>query len=190
MFGQKARAVIGVVMLALLGAPPSLIETSTCSLVDLESIIEGRDSLPSLASVQAAARAAWARHGHDPSWAARARWRGLVPRIDIAVGTDADFDVRDSIDTRTTVEGRALGVRVSARFELGDLVFAESEVRASRERAARAAELRTILRDLTELYFRRVELLLAIRLAPTAPLLLEAKSIDGLIDALTDGQLR
>ncbi len=184
---------IAVLVGMLLGAPaPSLsllVDSSTCTDAELEAIVAGERELPALAEVQAVARAAWSAHRGDPGWLARARWRGLVPRIDVSVGTDNDLDVRDTIEARTTVEGRALGLRVGARFELGDLVFSETELRASRDLAAREDELRALLVEVTTLYFQRVEVLLAVRAEPTPALRLRAHALDGLLRALTDGRL-
>jgi hypothetical protein len=184
--------VIAVLLALAIGAETPAVElvaSSTCSVAEIDAIIAGHRELPSLARVQQAAREVWAQHAGDPAWAGRARLRGLVPRLDISVGTDADTDVRDTIDDRTTTEGRALGLRVAARFDLSDLVFAEAELRASRESAARDDELRDLLARATALYFERVELAIALRQSSSVPLILRARAVDGLLFALTGGRV-
>lgn len=166
-----------------------LVDSSTCSAEELDAIIAGRRELVGLAELHDAVRDSWAPHAGDPGWPSRARWRGLVPRVDASLGTDTDLDVRDTLDDRTIVEGRALGVRVGARFELGDLVFSEAELRARRELASREDALRQRLVEVTQLYFQRVEVLLALRLDPSAVLLVRARTLDGLIAALTGGRV-
>jgi len=183
--------VIGLLFASMIAAPPSIVETlvatSTISDRELDDLIAGRGALPALAAVHQAALEEWSSPEVD--WATRARLRGLVPRIDLSAGTDADVDVRDTLDARTTNEGHALGLRVTARFELGDLIFADSELRASRDVAAREAVMRALLEHVTDLYFERLELLVASRIAPSAPLNLRARNIDGMLRALTGGRL-
>lgn len=179
---------IGVVVALLVAAPPSgdleAVASSSCSPAELDAIIRGERELPALADVQAAAQARW--RGRDPdAWAARARWRGLVPRVDLSVGTDVDSDVRDTLDARTTVEGHALGVRVSARFELGELVYAEPELRLHREHLAGQSALRDLLAEVTTLYFERVAVLLVQRERSTPAVELRARLLDGRLAALT-----
>lgn len=180
-------AAIAVMTMALPAAfDDTLVASSTCTPAEIAAYVAGQRGLPSLDQVQAAARAAAWAATDEPEWS-RARWRGLVPRLDVSVGTDADLDVRDTIETRTTVEGRALGLRVAARFELGDLVFSDAELRAARLRSARgdAADAR-VLRA-TELYFDRVAVALALRGEPSVALALRAGLLDGQLTALTGG---
>jgi hypothetical protein len=179
--------VIGValVLLAVTAAGvPDLVATSSCSPGELDAIVRGERELPGLAEVHAAARARW-RETVPEAWTARARWRGLVPRLDVSVGTDVDSDVRDTVEARTTMEGRAIGVRVSARFELGELVYAEPELRMYRERAAAEAGLRELLAEVTTLYFERVAVLVAQRAHSNPAIELRARLLDGRISALT-----
>ena len=174
--------------LVLLAVPavgvPDLVASSSCSAAELDAIVRGERELPGLAEVHAAARAHW-RSTAPEVWTSRARWRGLVPRLDISVGTDVDTDVRDTLEARTTMEGRAVGVRVSARFELGELIYAEPELRMSRERAAAEAGLRELLAEVTTLYFERVAVLIAQRARSTPAVELRARLLDGRISALT-----
>lgn len=176
------------VALVLLAVPaaglPDLVASSSCSAAELDAIVRGERELPGLAEVHAAARARW-RSTVPEVWTSRARWRGLVPRVDVSVGTDVDTDVRDTLEARTTMEGRAVGVRVSARFELGELIYAEPELRMSRERAAAEAGLRELLAEVTTLYFERVAVLIAQRARSTPAVELRARLLDGRISALT-----
>jgi hypothetical protein len=180
--------VIGLVVIVLLAAPPGgaveLVASSSCSPAELDAIVRGERELPALAEVQAAARSRWRTTAPEAS-ATRARWRGLVPRLDVSVGTDVDSDVRDTLEARTTMEGRALGVRVSARFELGELVYAEPELRMHRERAAAEAALRELLTEVTTIYFERVAVLLLQRSSSTPTVELRARLLDGRLAALT-----
>jgi len=169
--------------------------TATVSAAWIADVVAGRDVLPALADVQDAAEAALlAASPRDVvSWAHRARMRGLVPRLDVALGTDSDLDVRDSYSTgrsRTTTEGRAFGFELGARWELGDLVFSDGELRASREALARAASVRLAREEVTRLYFERVELLLEARGDHPEADRLRAARIEGLLRALTGGRFR
>lgn len=158
----------------------------------LERIIQGLDVLPSLASVQAAAEDALELSSADDvaSWSRRARLRGLLPTLEGKFGTTTDLDVRGEGDAvEWTRVGRGLGVDASARFNLGDLIFSDQELRASRERLARSAALRLARERATRLYFQRVANLLELRRRPTAEGLLEAARIDGLLRAVTGGRL-
>lgn len=161
----------------------------------LDALVEGRAELPSLVDVQRAAEEALelTPSAEAEGWARRARLRGLVPDVEAGLGRDADLDVRGSSDDgsfKTTTEGRQLGVDVSVRFELGELVFSDLELRASRERLARAASVHLARDRATQLYFDRVEVALRLRDAPSTELLLSAARLDGLLDALTGGRLR
>lgn len=121
-------------------------------------------------------------------WSPRARTRGWLPRVDMRVGTDTDLDIRDvgGVDERWT-EGRGFGADLGLRWSLGDVVFADVELRVNRERLARASARRLALERVTKLYFQRLEVELALRGAPAPKLVLEAARLDGLLDALTDG---
>jgi hypothetical protein len=182
---------IAPVLLAVFAAPPdglaARIATSTCTQAEIDAVIAGRGPLPSLARVQDAARAVALARADDEAWSERARWRGLIPRIDVSVGTNTDLAVRDTVDARTVAEARALGLRVAARFELGDLVFSDAELRGAHQRAARedAADDRVL--RVTALYFDRVAVVIALRARPSVELSLKARLLDGQLTALTGG---
>lgn len=149
----------------------------------VQEIVEGQGPLPPLEQVQRMAVQALDAGG--AGWARRARLRGLVPRLDVAVGTDADLDVRDSVTTsrsRTTTEGRAFGFEISARWDFGDLVFSDLELRANREALARSAARRLVRDRVTQLYFQRLELLLE---PASIARDVKAARLDGLIRAYT-----
>jgi hypothetical protein len=153
----------------------------------IADVVAGRGPLPALAEVQDAAERRLARTDDSESWARRARWRGAVPRLDVALGTDADLDVRDSFAvarTRTTVEGRGFGFEIGARWELGDLVFARDELRASREQLAREAARRLLRDDATELYFERLAVLIRQQRSPSPEHDLAAARLDAALRAL------
>ncbi|MCK6546846.1 hypothetical protein L6R52_13440 [Myxococcota bacterium] len=159
----------------------------------IDALVDGRAELPALADVQRAAEDALelTPSTEAEAWARRARLRGLVPDLEAGLGRDADLDVRASGEStfKTTTEGRQLAVDVGVRFELGELVFSDLELRASRERLARAASIQLARDRVTQLYFDRVELALRLRDAPTPELLLVAARLEGLLDALTGGRL-
>jgi multidrug efflux pump subunit AcrA (membrane-fusion protein) len=120
--------VIDVILTCLAAA------TSTNTLEqELALIVAGRGGLPSLAQVQEAAVAALALTDAEEveAWSSRARLRGLAPTVDARFGTTTDLDVRGEVDGEGwTRVGRGLGLDVSTRFNLGDLVFSDQELRA------------------------------------------------------------
>jgi hypothetical protein len=179
--------VIDVILTCLAAA------TSTNTLEqELALIVAGRGGLPSLAQVQEAAVAALALTDAEEveAWSSRARLRGLAPTVDARFGTTTDLDVRGEVDGEGwTRVGRGLGLDVSTRFNLGDLVFSDQELRASRERLARSAAIRLARERATRIYFQRVANLLEVRARPNAAALLEAARLDGLLQAVTGGRL-
>ena len=158
----------------------------------LAEVIAGRDVLPSLAAVQEAAVAALElpSTAEIEGWATRARLRGLVPRFDTRFGTDSALDVRDALGGTSWVRtGRGLGLDVWARWAFGDLVFADQELRAIRERLDRSAAVRLQRERATKIYFERVAVLFEQRRAPSLEVALEAARLDGLLRAVTGGLL-
>jgi hypothetical protein len=187
---------IFVLALVLAAAPArvSLTETASVSERWIDAVVAGRDRLPSLDAVQRAAVEALELPDREiaRSWSSRARWRGLLPRLEASLGTDSDLDVRDSISSstrRTTSEGQAFGARISARFELGELVFNDAELRANREALARASAAQLARERVTQIYFERVEVLAAQRTADSTPLRVRGAFLDGLLEAHTGGLL-
>ncbi|MEQ8275730.1 MAG: hypothetical protein RMA76_34315 [Deltaproteobacteria bacterium] len=168
--------------------------TSTTVESWIEDAVAGNTALPSLAAVQSAAEDTLVL-GDDAEieeWTSRLRWRGAVPKVDIRFGTDTDLSVRDALAgsaSSWTNTGRGLGLDVVVKFGLGDLVFADLELRANRERIARSAAIRLVRERITELYFRRLDVWIAYRLEPSHELRLDAARLDGLIRALTGGRL-
>lgn len=160
----------------------------------IRNAVAGRDALPALATVQAAAVAALGLtdDAAASSWALRARWRALLPRLDVRFGTSQSVDVRDGADVADdwTKDGRGLGADVGARWAIGDLVFSDLEMRINRERIARAAAVRLARERVTQVWFQRLEVLIRQRTSQDADLALEAARLDGLLDALTAGRLR
>lgn len=160
----------------------------------IDELVAGKGPLPSLAEVQRAAVDALAlTPDSDASgWPSRARWRGLVPRVDLSAGTDDGLDVRSSASTPTdpvTTQGHKLGLDLKARWELGELVFSDMELRANREALARAAAAQLAREHVTKLYFERLEIWLKQRTDGTPALALAAARLDGLIRAATAGRL-
>lgn len=171
-----------------------LLATATTAVErSIEDIVMGRDRLPSLQRVQEAAVAALElTPGEDvAAWESRARWRGLLPRLEARFGTGADQSIRDGVTgtTWSTSEKQNLGVDVAAKWNLGELVFNDLELRANRERIARAARIALVRERVTAIYFDRVRVLIAIRTEPTEELVLQAAELDGLLRALTGGLL-
>lgn len=179
-----------ILLATLLGATV----TSTTVEVWIEDAVAGRTELWSLAEVQSAAEDSLVL-GDDEEvdgWTSRLRWRGLVPKLDVRFGTDTDLDIRDALTESAsswTNTGRGLGLDVVVKFGLGDLVFADLELRANRERIARAAAIRLARERVTEIYFLRLQVWIANRLEPSYEHALEAQRLDGLIHALTGGRL-
>jgi hypothetical protein len=167
-----------------------LIGTTTAAIGE---IVAGRDHLPSLSAVQEAAVRALELTPPDAveGWDARARWRGLVPRLEARFGTTADQSVRDGAigNAWQTSEGQNLGVDIAAKWNLGELVFNDLELRANRERIARAARIALVRERATAIYFDRVRVLLDQRMEPTDELALEAARLDGMLRAITGGLL-
>jgi hypothetical protein len=159
----------------------------------IDDIVAGRDRLPSLRAVQeASVRALELTPSEDvEGWDARARWRGLVPRLEARFGTTADQSIRDGATGTSwqTSEGQNLGVDVAAKWNLGELVFNDLELRANRERIARAARVALMRERATAIYFERVRVLIAAQSAPTEELAIEAARLDGMLRAITGGAL-
>ncbi len=166
-------------------APPESARARTAA--QIRSFVRGEGPLPALADVQDAAAAVIGTVDLRAA-ADRARWRGLLPRLDVRVGTDTDLDVRDSFHTsysRTTTEGQAIGFEVAARWALGDLVFADGEVRAARVKLSEESARHRRLDRVTDLYFDRLQLMLLRKPGPNTAL--EAARVDGALRALTGG---
>ncbi|MBI2375965.1 MAG: hypothetical protein HYV07_18370 [Deltaproteobacteria bacterium] len=178
------------------------VDTSTGAAAFLRAVVEGRAGLPSLDVVQSAAekRLGVGDSGTFESAASRARARGWIPRLDLALGSDAGLDVRDSSAStaRTTTDKRGFGVELGVHFDLGQLVFSPAEVQSARVAISRSAAISLSRERVTELYFRRVEVLLETRdleerRARGQPvfdsrlreLAVEAATLDGRIRALT-----
>jgi hypothetical protein len=160
----------------------------------IDALVAGCGELPSLEAVQNAAveALAIADEATASGWASRARWRGIAPSFDIAVGSDADIDVRDSWQgalERTTSSGRKLGLEIGARWELGELIFSDAELRASREMLARSAAVQLARERATKLYFERIEVYLLSRERPSRELSLALARLDGLLRAITGGRI-
>ncbi len=194
--GRTARLAL---LLALTPSPASaarpdaaLVATATISDVWIDAVLAGRDGLPALADVQDAAVEA-SRGARSTDWAARARWRGLLPEVSVTVGHDADLALRDSATSegaRLQSEAQAVGIRATTRWSLGDLVFADAELRAHREQTLNLGEERVVRERVTDLYFKRLEVQLALCLEPTLERQLLARRLDGLLVALAGAAAR
>jgi hypothetical protein len=172
-----------------------LLASTTTTTLDraIDDIVSGRDRLPSLERVQDAAVAALELTPADTvaGWDSRARWRGLVPRLEARFGTGADQTIRDGFakTTSSISEGQDLGVDVAAKWELGELLFNDLELRANRERIARAARIALARERATAIYFDRVRVLIAMRAEPSEELAIRAAELDGMLRAVTGGLL-
>jgi len=181
-------------MIRLLGLALALAtpQTSTQAMAaQLDALIQGQAALPSLAEVQSQAEAAMGL-GTDAEmqqWASRARYRGLLPQLDLRFGSQRDVLVRDTIEGLDWARnGQGLGINVAAKWGLGALLFADQEPRIQQERLRRSAALRLARERVTELYFERIEVELRIREAASAEDLLLAAQLDGQLMALTGGR--
>src|SRR5688500_1579286 len=114
--------------------------STTTTAIDrlIDDIVAGKERLPSLRAVQDAAVAALELTPADDvaGWTSRARWRGLIPRLEARFGTTADQYIRDGVTgtTWSTSQGQNLGASVTTKWNLGELVFNDLELRANRER--------------------------------------------------------
>ncbi len=168
-------------------------ETSTSA---VEEVIRqarlGRAGLPALRDVQRAAAEsvsdAWELQ--DGEWA-RPRWQGLVPDVLVRVGTTQDVSVRDTtLEREWTREGRDLGVDVTLKWRLRDLVFSRAEPGLLRDRLARRRLQDARRDDATKIWFQRLEVEIKLRSKPTSSLLLEAARLDGLLESVTGRRWR
>ncbi len=159
----------------------------------IDGIVAGADILPALAKVQSDAEAALQLPSAEQvkDWTSRARLRGLLPQLDVRFGSQRDLLIRDTAEGLDWARsGQGLGLNIAARWGLGALLLSDVEVRMHTERLRRSAALRLARTRVTELYFERVEVLLALRQETTPALLLDAARLDGLLAALTAGRYR
>jgi hypothetical protein len=174
-----------------------VLTTGTSTIPDhrfIEQVITGRGELPSLRDVQSAAVEALGVVSDEnaASWPSRARWRGLVPRVEAQAGSYDGLDIRDALygaTAYTTTDLHKLMLDLRARWELGELVFNDMELRANRETLARSAAIHLARERATKIYFERLEVLLKQRHEESASLALAAARLDGLLRAVTGGLL-
>lgn len=176
-------------MMGVAAAPPPPALTPRGVSRELQARVSGQ-GWPSLVSIQEAAEASLRLPSESDvqSWGDRARARGWLPRLDVRVGTDSDLDVRANaaLDPSWT-EGRGFGLDVALRFQLGQLLFSDAELRAHRERMRRSAVIRSAVLKVTELYFARLEVELQLEKSVSTKLLLERARLDGALSAATGG---
>jgi len=153
---------------------------------------------PPVAEVQrAAARRAAPEPGETASWQARARWAALLPQLSASYShaerSSRTLSLTSSgeVDLLRLTPTDEVGVRLS--WNLTELVFAEAELRAA-DAAARAARRRAeAVEKVTELYFKRRELLARLWLSPPDDLRqrisaeLAVEEISAELDELTGG---
>jgi len=157
--------------------------TSTTSWT-LEEIIQGKSLFPALQAVQAAT-GEQLQSPLNKDWQSRARIRGVLPDLDVSFGTDVDNDVRvSSGHSSSHFEGREYGFKVRARWHLSSLVFDSWELRAYRQELSVKSKRRLRLDEVTQLYFKRVELMF---LPVTMHRKLRAARLEGRISILTGG---
>lgn len=181
---------LGLLSAAVPAEARLLVDSSTLSAAWINAVVEGRGPLPALAAVQAAAKTAATLYSDAEvsSWSSRARLRGLLPGVDVAVGTDLDFGLRDAGAAElTTTEGRGFTARLSARWALGELIFSDAEMRAHRESTHRRAQIDLVVDRVTDLYFERLTVLVASCVHESTALAILARRLDGAIAALTGG---
>lgn len=168
-------------------------DTSTSSVAELiRQARLGHAGLPALLDVQRAAAAsvtdAWQLEAGE--WA-RPRWQGLVPDVSVRVGTTQDVSVRDTtLEREWTREGRDLGVDVSLKWRLRDLVFSRAEPGLLRDRLARRRLQDARREAATKIWFQRLDVEIKLRSKPSSSLLLEAARLDGLLESVTGRRWR
>lgn len=177
-----------LVLTMLVSAP-----AGTATQIQIDALVTGQDVLPALATVQADAETALQLPSSEEvqGWTARARLRGLLPQLDVRFGSQRDLSIRDTAEGLDWARsGQGLGLNIAARWGLGALLLSDVEMRMHNERLRRSAAVRLARTRVTELYFERIEVLLALRTEGTPTLWLEAARLDGLLAALTGGRYR
>lgn len=137
--------------------------------IALRSLALSRDQLdkllaryanePSVERVVEAALRGRPGNEHFASMRSRARWRGLVPDLDLGVRRGQGVDLRSATTSDVT------GVRLSTdddlvleatlRFELGRSLFADEEVAIAREARADQSERDDLVAEVVRLYYLR-----------------------------------
>lgn len=146
-------------------------------------------------TVEDVVRAALAVAKHDPeryvAMASRARWRGLLPHIDLGARRGQGIDLRwtseDLEAHRTTADDVTLFATL--RFDLDRLMFTSEEVSIAREaRSARNTE-HQLIRAVVRVYFLRRRLMLERDLLASSSIAqqLRIQEAEALLDAFTDG---
>ena len=175
MSGAAVNPLIGMVIVAGLSSTTSW---------TLDEVIQGKSLFPSLHAVQTAT----GEHFQFPinkDWQSRARMRGVLPDLEVSFGTDVDNDVRvSSGHSSSHFEGREYGFKLRARWHLSSLVFDSWELRAYRQELSARTNRRLRLDEVTQLYFKRVELMF---LPVTMHRKLRAARLEGRISILTGG---
>lgn len=181
---------LGLLAAAVPAEARHLVDSSTLSAAWIDAVVAGRGPLPALAEVQAAAKANATIYSDAEvaGWSSRARLRGLLPGVDVAMGTDLDYGLRDAGSTElTTTLGRGFTARLGARWSLGELIFSDTEMRAHRESTHRRAQIDLVVDRVTDLYFERLTVLVASCVRDSTALAIVARRLDGAIAALTGG---
>jgi hypothetical protein len=159
----------------------------------LESMLRAYSAEPKVEEVvDAALKAA----KHDPeryaAMASRARWRGLLPHVDLGARRGQGIDLRwtpseDLEAHRTTADDVTLFATL--RFDLDRLMFTSEEVSIAREaRSARNTE-HQLIRAIVRVYFLRRRLMLERDLLGSSSIAqqLRIQEAEALLDAFTDG---
>lgn len=159
----------------------------------LEGMLRAYSAEPAVEEVvDAALKAA----KHDPeryaAMASRARWRGLLPHVDLGARRGQGIDLRwtpsEDLDAhRTTADDVTLFATL--RFDLDRLMFTSEEVSIAREaRSARNTE-HQLIRAIVRVYFLRRRLMLERDLLGGSSIAqqLRIQEAEALLDAFTDG---
>jgi hypothetical protein len=159
----------------------------------LEDMLRAYSAEPKAEDVVAAALRA-ARHDPEKyaTMASRARWRGLLPHIDLGARRGQGIDLRwtpseDLEAHRTTADDVTLFATL--RFDLDRLMFTSEEVSIAREaRNARNTE-HQLIRAVVRVYFLRRRLMLERDLLGGSSIAqqLRIQEAEALLDAFTDG---
>ncbi len=129
---------------------------------------------PTLMQTIEAARRAQGLDGELDDWSSRARWRGFVPRVGAWVGGDRTDELDIAIRETTGAVGAALEVegttntteddlsesfqwRVTATWDLRDVVFSPAELAAARETRARQRDRIRLDFEVSRAYFEWVD---------------------------------
>lgn len=122
----------------------------------------------------------------------RARWRGLIPHLDVGArrgqGVDLRWTTADQLDTQNTTADDLL-LFATLRFDLGRLLFAAEELGVEREGRYERQAQHELIRQVVRLYFlrRRLQLERDLEGEQSLSQQLRIAEVEAMLEAFTDG---